>query len=160
MPTPEQILSGLDDISNQWRTLAIVWHAYFGVLVLALIVRLGASKRVLGILLALPLLSVSALAWASGNPFNGSFFACLGMGLIAIALAFPVDSTRVAPFWEVVSGSLMFLFGWVYPHFVDTSSMVLYLYAAPTGFLAFGGLMTVAAILVNRKKPVRESVDT
>jgi hypothetical protein len=135
MPTPEQILAGLADISNQWRLLAGFWHAYFGVLVVALLVGARLGKRGLGILLALPLLSVSALAWAHGNPFNGSLFALLGMGLMAIAVTLPRGDIGVGPPWAVVVGSSLFLFGWVYPHFLDTPSWLPYLYATPTGLI-------------------------
>jgi len=36
MPTPEQVLSGLREIANTWRWLAIAWHAYLAVLVVSL----------------------------------------------------------------------------------------------------------------------------
>lgn len=68
MPTPEQVLSGFREIASTWRWLAIAWHAYLAVLVVGLVLGVRLSRRVTGILVALPLLSVSALAWRSGNP--------------------------------------------------------------------------------------------
>jgi hypothetical protein len=32
-------------------------------------------------------------------------------------------------------GALLFAFGWVYPHFLNTSSFLPYLYSAPTGLI-------------------------
>jgi CHASE2 domain-containing sensor protein len=87
--TPEQILAGLRDIANNWRGLAVIWHAYFAVLACGLLVGARPSRRVVGILLTVPLLSVSALAWLSGNPVNGTFFSLTGIGLLAIAVHLP-----------------------------------------------------------------------
>jgi len=71
MPSPETILSGAASIANGWRTLAIGWHALLGTLVIALLIGWRPSNRIAGYLFTAPLLSVSVLAWASGNPFNG-----------------------------------------------------------------------------------------
>ena len=135
MPTSEQILSSLRDIANQWQLLAVLWHIYFAVLAVGLLVGMRPSKRLGGFLLGLPLLSVSALAWASANPFNGILCALAGIALLAIALRLPADQVHVAPGWVVSAGVLLFLFGWFYPHFLDTSSLVPYFYAAPTGLV-------------------------
>jgi hypothetical protein len=35
----------------------------------------------------------------------------------------------------VVPGLVLFTFGWLYPHFLETNSLVPYLYAAPTGLV-------------------------
>jgi hypothetical protein len=135
MPTVEQILAGLSEIADKWRVLAIVWHVYFGALALGLVVGARPSKRLAGILLGLPLLSVSALAWVSGNPFNGTFFALSGAALIVISSRLPRESVSIGPLWAVIPGAFMFIFGWVYPHFLDTSSFLAYLYSAPTGLI-------------------------
>jgi hypothetical protein len=46
----------------------------------------------------------------------------------------------------VVSGSLLFVFGWVYPHFLETRSILTYLYAAPTGLIPCPTLSTVIGL--------------
>jgi len=135
MPTSDQILSGLGAIANGWRLLAILWHAYFAVLALGLVAGARPSRRVAGILLGLPLLSVGALAWGAGNPFNGSFFTLSGVALLAIAVRLPPLRIELARWRSSVPGALMFAFGWGYPHFLDTPSWVPYLYAAPTGLI-------------------------
>jgi hypothetical protein len=135
MPTSEQILSGLHTIANQWQMLAVIWHLYFAVLAIGLVGGVRPSKHLGGILLGLPLLSVSVLAWTASNPFNGTLLAGAGVALIAVALKGPDEPVRIAPPWVVSAGVLLFLFGWVYPHFLDTSSFVPYFYAAPTGLV-------------------------
>jgi hypothetical protein len=54
----------------------------FGTFVLAVLVGWRPSNRIVDYLFTAPLLSVSALAWASGNPFNGATFAALALFLI------------------------------------------------------------------------------
>jgi hypothetical protein len=135
MPAPEIILNGLSSIANQWWLLAVAWHAYFAVLVVGLILGVRPTKRVAGVLLALPLLSVSVLAWTAANPFNGALLGIAGVALIALALRLPNGRIQIAPLWVVAAGALLFLFGWVYPHFLDTFPLFAYLYAAPTGLV-------------------------
>lgn len=135
MPTPEHILNSLSAISNKWQAIAVFWHVYFTVFAFVLAKGVRLPKRIAGILLALPFLSVSALAWLSGNPFSGITFALSGAALIIIATRLPVDGVRMAPWWVMITGIFMFAFGWVYPHFLDTISFVPYLYSAPTGLI-------------------------
>jgi len=135
MPTPEQILAGLTEIANQWRAMAIAWHVCFAVLAVGIALGARPPKRIAAILLALPLFSVSALAWAQANPFNGTFFGLAAIALVAVAIRLPHDRIRVASNWAVMAGALMFVFGWGYPHFLDATSWVPYLYSAPTGLI-------------------------
>jgi hypothetical protein len=136
MPSPEQILSSLAAIANQWWVLAAIWHVYFGALAAGLLLGVRPSKRVGGLLLGLPLLSVSALAWSAANIFTGVIFALVGLALIGIALRLlPNEPVQIAPLWVVGAGAVMFTFGWVYPHFLETTSLLPYLYSAPTGLV-------------------------
>lgn len=135
MPTPEQIHHSLSEIANNWQAVAIFWHLYFAVLVVGLIKGARPTRRFTGILLVMPLLSVSVLAWLSGNPFSGFMFAVSGAALLCIATRLPGNGVRVAPWWATLPGWLMVLFGWGYPHFLDTTSFIPYVYAAPTGLI-------------------------
>ena len=135
MPAPELILNGLSTIANQWWLLAAAWHAYFAVLIVGLILGVRPSKRLAGVLLALPLLSVSILAWTAANPFNGVLLGLVGLALIVLAFRLPDERIQIAPLWVVIAGALMFVFGWVYPHFLDSFPAVAYLVAAPTGLV-------------------------
>lgn len=135
MPSPAEILNGLAKIANEWRILAIVWHVYYGVLAIGLLAGVRPAKPVAGILLAIPLFSVSVLAWTAANPFNGAMFAVLGLALVGISFTLPRTPVSIGSTWVVVAGVVMFVFGWVYPHFLEGSSPLTYLYAAPTGLV-------------------------
>jgi len=135
MPSPQQILDGLSEISNRWQELAILWHLYFALLAFVLLMGVHPPKRVVGSLLGLPLLSVSFLAWLSGNPFNGITFGLSGTALIIVSIRLPKANVRISSWRGIKAGLLMFTFGWLYPHFLDTESFVPYLYSAPTGLI-------------------------
>jgi hypothetical protein len=133
MPSSNTVLIGLSAIANNWRWLAISWH----VLVAAFLVTVFAGWRpsisILGYVLIGPLLSVSLVAWLSGNPFNGAMFAILAVLLTAARPA--KTAVRVASTVGVSSGIGLVAFGWTYPHFVTTDSWTTYLYASPFGIL-------------------------
>lgn len=135
MLTGEQILLGLKEIAMSWRPLAIFWHAYFAAFIIVLIMRIRLSKRLGGLLLALPLLSVSIVAWTSSNPFNGIIFLLISILFIYFSTKLPHEKVRFAPFWIMILGIMTFLFGWAYPHFLDAPSFFPYLYSAPTGLI-------------------------
>jgi hypothetical protein len=145
MPAPDQILAALADLANQWKTLAIVWHVYF-IALIAMLFFLHPSRRLVGILLSLPLLSVSALAWSSGNPFNGGLFALAAIAMLILAFRLSVEPVDWAPTWVAAAGAAMFVFGWVYPHFLNAPSFVPYLYAAPVGIVPCPTLSIVIGV--------------
>jgi len=146
MPSPDEILAGLAGIANQWRSLAIAWHAGFAALVVALIAGWRPSTRLAGFLLTTPLLSVSALAWASGNPFNAVAFALLALVLITVAWRLSGDPIHVASPPLVAAGAAALAFGWTYPHFLDTGSSIAYAYAAPLGLIPCPTLSAVIGL--------------
>jgi len=135
MPTAQQILDGLSRVANEWTLVAALWHLYFAAVLVALLSGVRPSRRGLGIVLVPPLVSVSALAWADGNPFNGTVFALAATGLLVVALRLPGNAARFASKPWIVAGSLLFLFGWGYPHFLEADSYLAYLYAAPLGLI-------------------------
>ncbi len=96
-------------------------------------------------------LSVSSIAWLSSNPFNGIVFAFLGIIVIFISAKLPRESVQIAPLWAVIPGIIMFLFGWGYPHFLDSSSFLPYVYSAPTGIIPCPTLSMVigSALILN-----------
>jgi hypothetical protein len=146
MPTPQQILRGLEELANGWRPLAVFWHAYFGALLMSLCLGARPDRRLAGVLLSLPLLSVSALAWMSANPFNGTLFALTGIASIAMAVKLPEGRVGLGPRWALIAGCLLSAFGWVYPHFLETSPFLTYLYAAPTGLVPCPTLSIVIGV--------------
>lgn len=133
--SPEEILSGLHTIANEWRLLSVLWHGYFVVFVLTLVSGIRPTRRMVGFLLALPVVSVSVLAWVHGNPFNGTSFALTAVVLVAIAARWSKEDVKVAPIQLAFPGALLVGFGWIYPHFLDNAIALEYLYAAPTGLI-------------------------
>lgn len=135
MPSPDALLTALTAIANDWRWLAIAWHLLFGALFLALLGGWRPQGRLLGHVLVAPVLSVSLVAWLSGNPFNGTMFALLAAALLWSVERFDNTAvTFVRSAW-VAAGIGSILFGWIYPHFVRAESWVTYPYASPFGIL-------------------------
>lgn len=146
MPEAADILAGLSGIANQWRGLALIWHGYFAILLCLLWLGKRSSRRLMGVLLALPLLSVSVLAWHDHNPFNGTLFALIGMVAALVLLITPPARVRLSAGWPAMAGVVLMAFGWVYPHFVITNSWAVYLYAAPLGLVPCPTLAMVIGV--------------
>lgn len=146
MPTVEQILESLQAIANQWHMLAIFWHLVFAVLALVLVAGRLPSRGVTALLLALPMFSVSLLAWLAANPFNGVAFLAIGVALTVSAWRMAEGRPAPAPRRFLVPGVLMFAFGWGYPHFLGDASPLAYLYAAPTGLVPCPTLAIVIGV--------------
>ena len=135
MPTPAEILRTLAATSREMTALAIVWHGLLAFVMIRILTGWRPSKRFGALVLALPLLSVSVLAWRYGNPFNGAVFAGFAALLLVLGLRRPVGQVERPPSWATIMGSFLILFGWVYPHFLGTGSWLRYLYAAPAGLI-------------------------
>jgi hypothetical protein len=146
MPSPREVLDGLEAMANQWRTVAIVWHVVLGAGLIALGVGWRPGRRLAGTLLAIPLASVSALAWLSGNPFNGTTFAVIAAALAGVALGWPHAPIRISTPWLVIPGVFLVVFGWVYPPFLRTESWAPHLYASPLGVIPCPTLSAVTGV--------------
>ena len=146
MPSSESVLSGLTKLANDWQWLAIVFHVYFGALVVFVAAGVRVGKRLTGILLAVPLASVSVLAWMSMNPFNGFLFALVAVALIVLSIRIPNAQVNLAPVPVAIAGFLLLAFGWIYPHFLNTSSFLPYLYSAPVGIVPCPTLSVVIGV--------------
>lgn len=146
MPTPDQILEGLQAIANRWMPLAIAWHLYVAVLLVAVWGCRRPGRRLAALSLTLPLLSVAALAWGEANPFNGLVFLIGAMALAGCAWRLSPERVRLAPLGARLAGLLIVGFGWGYPHFLATSSALAYLYAAPTGLVPCPTLAIVIGV--------------
>ena len=146
MPSPSAILDGLTAISNHWRGVAVGWHVLVGMLVISLVSGWRPTERLLAVLITLPLVSVSVLAWSAGNAFNGVIFAALALMLFRCVSHLRPQRVRFDSVWHVVAGAAMVAFGWVYPHFLTTDSWVAYAYAAPLGLVPCATLSTAIGI--------------
>ena len=148
MPSADQILNGLREITNTWQAVAIFWHVYFGALILAFVAGVRPSKWIAGLLLGFPLLSVSAVAWLSSNPFNGIIFAALGILFLLVAVKLSRDDIHAAFPWYFIPGAFLFGFGWIYPHFLEAPIYIAYLYSTPTGIIPCPTLSIVIGSLL------------
>jgi hypothetical protein len=83
----------------------------------------------------LPLVSVSALAWWSGNPFNGLVFAIAATALLWETRGFEDHHVAPGSRLAIAAGAMLIAFGLAYPHFLDAESWWTYLYAAPFGLI-------------------------
>jgi hypothetical protein len=146
MPSPETILSLAATTANQYQALAIGWHVFLGTILVALLAGWRPSNRFAGYVLVAPLLSVSALAWASGNPFNGATFAALALLLIGLATRLSTEPVNVASPFLLLTGALLVAFGWTYPHFLRGDHWTAYTYAAPFGLLPCPTLSAVIGL--------------
>jgi len=146
MPAATDILDGLTAITNDWVPLAVLWHVYFGVLAGLISGRRLRSRRLAGGLLALPMFSVGLLAWSVANLFNGVIFLTGGMVLLLVALSLGTREPPAAGPVEYGIGTMLFLFGWIYPHFLATDNLLLYAVAAPLGLLPCPTLAMIAGL--------------
>ena len=145
MPSAESVLSWAAGVANDWRWLAIAWHAGLGTLLIAV----GASRvseRLLGFLLALPIASVALLAAVSGNPFNAVALAILTILLLRSAASLPVAGAAVVSRRWALAGAPLVALGWFYPHFLETNTWTAYAYAAPFGLLPCPTLAVVIGV--------------
>jgi hypothetical protein len=135
LPSPDSVRAGLTAIANDWRWLAVTWHVGLGGLLVVLLAGWRPSVRLFACLLAAPLVSVSLLAWQSGNPFNTVIFAALAATLGAMAARFPRTRVHPGSFARIAAAAIFVLFGATYPHFIRAESWTTYLYASPLGSL-------------------------
>ena len=135
MPTPTEILDGLTTATAQGWIIAVAWHIAMLIAIIAIALGWRPGRRLAGVLLATPLVTVSIMAWLVANPFNGTVFALLAVALILLALRLPRDAVAPAPRWAVIAGALMVIFGWIYPHFVSPEIPLGFLYRSPFGLV-------------------------
>ena len=135
MPSPADILKTLSATSNDWTSLAFLWHILLGLTIAAIVLGWRPSQKKGATALVLPLLSVGGLAWSRGNPFNAVVFLLFAVLLAVLGSRLPSVRVTPAPVWASVIGALMIGFGWVYPHFLEDGSWLKYLYAAPAGLI-------------------------
>jgi len=138
MPTPTEIMAGLREIANRGIGVALAWHVVVAAALFALAMGWRPSQRVARAVMALPLASVAAFAFAFGNPFNGSVFAAGSVALVALSRGRDpqgaMRATHHGTRWTFGAGSVVLAFGWSYPHFLEGPS-TWYLFAAPLGLI-------------------------
>ncbi len=134
MPTTPEILAGLTEIAHRALPLAIAWHALLVAVALVRAWGWTPSPRQVGLLLAALPASAAVVAALFGNPFNA---AVLGLGVAALLVLAAIGRghAQAPPAWAHMLGAVLIAFGWVYPHFLDDRSPMIYLVAAPVGLV-------------------------
>lgn len=148
MPPAEAIRLSAFTIANQWQSVAVAWHAVLGVAALAYVAGWRPSRRLAAIALLLPMASVSATAWAAGNPFNGGVFAVVVAALIVIAIRLAPTGIQPRTAIDAWLGAVFVVVGALYPHFLLTASPLEYLYASPFGLLPCPTLLVIAGVSI------------
>jgi hypothetical protein len=146
MPSTQEILLGLSSVANQWRHVAIAWHAAVGAWLLAILGGWRPSTRVTAYVLVSPLVSVMIAAFASGNVVNGMMFGVLSFVLGSSAGRFSREPIRMTSPVIAIPAVLLIAFGWGYPHFLETDQWTEYAYAAPLGLLPCPTLSAVTGL--------------
>jgi hypothetical protein len=144
----EDIVNGLQSIVNDYSTFAILWHGIFYIIIAALMAKWVPSNKIFSLMLSLPILSVAIFAWIAGNPFNGTIFSLATILLVVFGFRVssqPIDYSQL-PF--IIVGILMIVFGLVYPHFINSDSVVRYLYATPAGLIPCPTLSIIIGFLL------------
>ena len=148
MPTAEQILEGLRQISNNFQLFAVIWHIILFGMIAGLLTSWKPSNKLLSSLLGIPLLSVSTFAWIEGNPFNGTLFLVFGILLLLVGIRNNDQPVWRAPSFIKWLGILIIAYGLIYPHFLEVSSIFQYVYAAPSGLVPCPTLSVVIGFAV------------
>lgn len=135
MPTSAGVLEELTRISREYAGLAAVWHVGFGAFLLALTFGWRPPRRWASASLAAPLCSVGVVAWITGNPFNASIFLAAAIAILALGVRESKEAVALAATGRRWAGAAWMAFGWFYPHFLQDSPSVRFLWAAPLGLI-------------------------
>ena len=141
----DAILDAASAIANEWQGVAAAWHVIY-VAIVALILYRAVSRAAVAACLAVSALSVAVLAWWSGNPFNTSVFAVVGIVMLRLAAKMRSTPILLGSRWQVVAGLLLVAFGAVYPHFLAATSWTAYLYQAPLGLIPCPTIAAMAGV--------------
>jgi hypothetical protein len=146
MPSADAILTHLTLATNGAAALAIGWHLVGAIAVAALLLGWRPSKWAAGVLLTAPITSAAAVAFFFGNPFNGVVLTALSSVLLVLTTRFEDGRVARGSAGATGAGILMIAFGAWYPHFLETRTIVAYLYAAPTGVVPCPTLAVVIGV--------------
>jgi hypothetical protein len=135
MPTTPEILAGLTTIANEGLLVAVAWHFAIATAIVWIVTGWRPTRRAAAVLMATPLVSVAAFAFAYGNPFNGAVFALGALALVILGLTARAGRVQPGPRWATAIGVAMVAYAWAYPHFLDGGSPIVYLFAAPVGLV-------------------------
>jgi hypothetical protein len=135
MPSAASILDNSTSIANDWWVLAVAWHIYLLTPFVTLLAGFRWSRALSAAWLVPLVVSVSAVAWSAGSPFNAAVFALLSALLTWAAAKMRDVPVSLPRGFAILPGLVMFLFGITYPHFLRATSWTEFAAAAPVGLL-------------------------
>lgn len=113
----------------------MLWHAIVWIAIAAFFSDWRPSKRAAGMMLAAPVASAGIFGFVYENPFNGFILTAAAIALLAAGARPGAPVPPTARRWEFFTGVVLVAFGWLYPHFLEGQSPIVYLYAAPLGLI-------------------------
>lgn len=148
MPSAQDILTGLQTLANQYYAIAILWHAVFYLALAALVGTWRPGRRTVALFLVLPLLSVAALAWMTGNAFNGMLTSLAALLIFVFGISLSAQPVEWSRRTFLLAGIAMVIFGLAYPHFLQVNSLLTYLFASPAGLIPCPTLAVLIGVLL------------
>ena len=134
MPTATEIIAALEVVAHRGIVIAGLWHVIIGAWGVAASQSWRPSPRLAGVLLVLPLASVTVVSQVFGQVFDAVLFSVLTGVLTVIAARSSLAEVQRQN-WTSGLGELLVMFSWVYPHFLEGHSTFTYLIASPLGLL-------------------------
>jgi hypothetical protein len=117
----------------------------FYAFIAALLMGWRPPSRLFNTSLSLPLVSVAAIAWASGNPFNGTVISIAAILVFVSGWRSTGQTIAISEPVFAWPGSLLVAFGLLYPHFVSGSPWT-YLTESPVGLLPCPTLSLISGL--------------
>lgn len=148
MVKSEDIVNGLQSITNDYQTFAILWHVLLYLLIAALFFKWEPSNKVFALVLSILPLSVAVFAWLTGNPFNGLVYSLAVITMIFLGLRADNQPVQFSQLPFMIAGILMIAFGLLYPHFISPGGAIRYFYATPAGLIPCPTISIVIGFLL------------
>ncbi len=143
MPSSDVVLQDATRIANAALPVAFIWHGAVVAMLTALLLGWRPSRRVIAVLFAAPIASVSVVSLALGSTFSGVVFGLLTLVLVAQLRRAPRDRAEAADYPTLFAGALLVGLAFVYPQFLRSHSPLLHVVGAPIGLLPCPTLMLV-----------------
>ena len=147
LPSAHEITTNAGSLANTLAPLAIAWHVAVAGSLVAVAAGWRPSVRLVLFALAIPLVTVSAAAFASHNPVNGTAFLVLAVLLAVAGEGSTAQHVHRGHAWSTWFGALLIVYALCYPHFV-TGAWYRVIAAAPIGVLPCPTLALVAGFVM------------
>jgi hypothetical protein len=148
MPSASAIVEQAFEIAHRFGHVALGWHLA-AALIFVVLLRgwWRPSRRAGALLLAAPLASAAIVAGLAGNHFTAAVMAMLALSRVIVGSRDGAgEPLRLVEGYRRVLPAALVGFGLLYPHFLEGSPWIAYLYAAPFGLLPCPTLALVTGV--------------